>query len=641
LPAIFRFCFIAAPVCAGGLLAAATAIQAQSPTGATSIGFVDADVRLVVESVMGDILRLPFQIDPEVRGTVSFQSAAALPADQLLSALEAVLLPIDIIVVRQDGEYLVLPRNKARALIEPAQNGPTGGPDAPVSGDPGFASDTQTLQYIGVTQMVDLARDLIGSEIVTRNEERANSVRISGTGAERQAARDLIARFDVNNLADMRFAIWKLSDANANAVLDELNTIFAPPNNIFDGRVRLVALPRIGSIMAIAADQNDLDRMEPWVRRIEQGSGGKRNVYSYAIQNGRARDIAQSLQLVLGLESGNGTNQPTSDDDGDGEENKSSPPARNFGAKEGLRVVPNDVSNILLIYANGEEYTMVRRALDALDRAPAQVLIEATLAEVTLTDDLRYGLNFQALGNIGSSNLTVTNSNTNVGTPLSSFPGFSVSAISNTVAGVLNALQSKTNVQVLSAPKLQVLNNRPASLQVGDQVPIVTQQAQSVEGAGAPLVNTVELRDTGVILQVTPRINDNGSILMEISQEVSDVAPTTTSGINSPTIQQRRLTTTVVTQSGQMVVLGGLIRNRLTKEKAGIPGLSQIPVIGGLFGRKVAGGSRTELIILITPSIIRGADDVSNTVNAILDNLDLTRPLVGEADRRAVAPLKR
>ncbi len=470
-------------------------------------------------------------------------------------------------------------------------------------------------------------------------------MRVNGTASEKEAALDLIRRFDIPSLADMRFNILKLADANPNEVLDELNAIFAPPNNIFDGRVRLIPLPRIGSIMAIAADRNDLDRIEPWIRRVEQGSGGKRSIHTHTVQNGKARDIALSLQLVLGL-----NNEPNQYDEnqqnggnenGDVDQANISAPARNYGTREGLRIVPNDVSNILLIYANAEEYALVSKALEAIDRPSAQVLIEATLAEVTLNDELRYGINFQALGNIGSTNLNFANSTANTATPTSSFPGFAISAIGTSVTSVLNALQSKTNVRVLSAPKLQVLNNRPASLQVGDQVPIVTQQAQSVDGAGAPLINSVELRDTGVILQVTPRINDNGTVLLEISQEVSDVAPTTSSGINSPTIQQRRLTTTVVTQSGQMVVLGGLIRNRVTNGKSGIPGLSQLPIIGGLFGRKTNSGARTELVILITPSIIRGPEDVRNTVNAVIDNLDLTKPMIEEAEKRAVAKRKR
>jgi general secretion pathway protein D len=201
--------------------------------------------------------------------------------------------------------------------------------------------------------------------------------------------------------------------------------------------------------------------------------------------------------------------------------------------------------------------------LDKLDQPVAQVLIEATLAEVTLSNDLRYGVNFRAF----SGDATFANSGSGSGAPASIFPGFSVSVLGSTAQAVLNTLQSRTNVRVLSAPKLMVLNNQTATLQVGDQVPIIVQQAQSVAAPGAPIVNTVELRDTGVILKVTPRVNDSGTIILDIAQEVSDVSQTTSSGINSPTIQQRRIASTVATRSGQMIALGGLIRDSASRSR--------------------------------------------------------------------------
>lgn len=295
-----------------------------------------------------------------------------------------------------------------------------------------------------------------------------------------------------------------------------------------------------------------------------------------------------------------------------------------------LRIVPNIQNNSLLIYANGEEYQFIRDALDKLDQPVAQVLIEATLAEVTLNDDLQFGVNFSVL--TGSATQTnIVNSNNGTATPLSTFPGFSVSIIGSSASVILNQLESKTDVRVLSAPKLLTLNNEPATLQVGDQVPVITQQSQSVTASDAPIVNNIELRDTGVILQVTPRVNDSGTIILDISQEVSDVTPTTTSGINSPTIQQRRIASTVATRSGQMVALGGLIRNASSKTKSGIPILSQIPIIGGLFGQQKTTGKRTELIILITPTVIRTKEETDAMVDALLDGMELTTGLLNDA----------
>jgi len=224
-----------------------------------------------------------------------------------------------------------------------------------------------------------------------------------------------------------------------------------------------------------------------------------------------------------------------------------------------------------------------------------------------------------------SGNSTFTLSNTTSAVPTTSFPGFSYSYIGKSVDAVLNSLQSKTRVRVLSAPKLMVLNNQTATLQVGDQVPIVIQQSQSVSSPGAPIVNTVELHDTGVILKVTPRVNDSGTITLDIAQEVSDVQPTTTSGINSPTIAQRRLTSTIATRSGQMVALGGLIRENTTRGRQGIPVLSQIPVVGGAFGRHTTNRDRTELIILLTPIVMRSPAEAPTGATELLKQMDLLR----------------
>jgi general secretion pathway protein D len=172
----------------------------------------------------------------------------------------------------------------------------------------------------------------------------------------------------------------------------------------------------------------------------------------------------------------------------------------------------------------------------------------------------------------------------------------------------LDAVSGITKVNVISAPTLTVMDNRTAMLQVGDQVPIITQSAQSVATLGAPILNTVQMRDTGVILAVTPRVNDNGRVLLDIEQEVSNVARTTSSGIDSPTIQQRRIRTTVTVMDGEAVALGGLIQERDTVGKTQVPILGDIPMLGTAFRTKRDEIDRTELLIIIRPIVVR--DDV-------------------------------
>ena len=194
-----------------------------------------------------------------------------------------------------------------------------------------------------------------------------------------------------------------------------------------------------------------------------------------------------------------------------------------------------------MIRATPGDYREIESALKQLDILPLQVLIEATIAEVVLDDQLRYGVEWFFRTGDFQANFTSRQS----GLVRSSFPGFSALFANSDVRVVLNALEEVTDINVISSPQLLVLDNQTAQLQVGDQVPIATQSSTSVTDPEAPIVNTIEQRDTGVILSVTPRVNASGLVIMEIEEETSDVVETESSDIDSPTIRQRRVRSTV------------------------------------------------------------------------------------------------
>jgi len=622
-----------------------------------NLAFVDANIRRVADAILGAMLGVDYSVDPDVSGNITLRTSAPVTREQLIPLLEGALQSVDAVIIQEGGRYRVVARASARTKAPVARSG------ADTSSVAGYGSEILTLKYASAGEMAKLLEQFLGKEIVGGSNDALNQVIIIGGTAERQAARDLIARFDVDMLANMNFEIYKLDNTDAGSLVSELQRIFKGPYDIIGSRVRLVPLPRLHSLIVIAADRADFARIEPWIRRLDAGISGKRKLYTYRVQNGRARDLATALQQVLGTSTSQ--NPAANSPGGDaapagnaaaatsagmsggsaggaatsGDAKKSNTPVMaqetaesSYTSSSGVRVVPNEQTNSLLIFADGEEYDLVREVLQSIDQPVPQVLIEATLAEVTLNNDFQFGVDFSTL----TGKTSIASIGNGSGVPASTFPGLSVAYVGGTTRAILSTLQSKTNVRVLSAPKLIVLNNQTATLQVGDQVPIVTQQSQSVSAPGAPIVNNVELKDTGVILNVTPRVNDGGTVTLDITQEVSDVAETTTSGINSPTIQQRRIATTVSTRTGMMVALGGLIRERVSNTRSGIPLLSQIPVLGGVFGRTSRGGSRTELIILLTPTVIRAPEDVKGIVDQLINGLDAARPLVDRARRRQV-----
>ncbi|HYD68351.1 type II secretion system secretin GspD [Azospirillum sp.] len=302
------------------------------------------------------------------------------------------------------------------------------------------------------------------------------------------------------------------------------------------------------------------------------------------------------------------------------------PPPGSFAAEPApptpeVRVIADRDKNAIVIMATPRDYDMVQDALRRLDVAPFQVLVEATIAEVTLNDDLKYGVEW--FFKSGNHQLTLSDPRTGLVSPLA---GFSYLFDTANARVVLNALSAVTNVNVISSPHLLVLDNQSARLQVGDQVPIATQSAVSVLNPDSPIVNSITLKDTGVILEVRPRIGAGGRVFMEIYQEVSDVVPTRTSGIDSPTIQQRRVHSTVAVQDGQSVALGGLIRDGRNGGKSGVPILSDIPILGHLFSTTEERQQRTELLVMLTPRVIRSSAEAQEATDELRRRLRAIDP---------------
>jgi general secretion pathway protein D len=296
-----------------------------------------------------------------------------------------------------------------------------------------------------------------------------------------------------------------------------------------------------------------------------------------------------------------------------------------------VHIVADEKNNALVIFARPRDYKMIEAMIKRLDIVPLQVLIEATIAEVTLNDNLQFGL--QWFFSQASSKFELNTKGTGTATVitgadvLATFPGFNYVLGGGKAKVVLSALSEITHVDVVSAPHLLVLDHQTAGLQVGDQVPIVTESAQSVIAAGAPLVNSVQYLNTGVVLQVTPRVNSSGLIALDIDQQVSEPVATTSSTIQSPTISQRRIVTSVVVQDGETIALGGLILDNQTNDRSGIPVLSSIPVVGSLFRTDTRKYGRTELLVLLSPKIVRNAKEARDMTDELRDRMRLVKPL--------------
>ena len=607
-------------------------VKFQPKTGNIRLNFPSTDVRVVATATLGDIMHVPFSVSPDVTQPVTVVTPRPIARSSLVAFLEESLRNSGLALVPQNGGFLITP-------IATAKSSGAVGP-APV----GFSTEVVKLQFVSADEMRKLLDSVIPGT-VTSVDTTSNSIAISGTSGQRTSARDLLRQFDVNWLRNMSFAMLVPQRTDSRLIVPELDKLINAPDSPTKGLVRLISMDKLNGILAISAQPQYLEDVRRWVEILDrEGENSERRLFVYNVQNGRARDLARTLNAALGNGGGGAYNQnslavapgfddfrsqapsgtapavaataaaaaPASGSASVSEQNAKgtasaavSNTAGASGEMVSATITADETNNAIIIFGTPRQYAVIEDALRKLDVLPYQVLIEAAITEVSLTDSLRYGVqwNFQR----GDSNFAYTEGNTSA--PVRIFPGFSYFFGGNNLIATLNALEKRTNVKVISAPKLLVLNNQTAALQVGNEVPIATQSAVGVQNPDSPIVNSIEYRDTGVILKLTPRVNHSGLVLIDVAQEVSDVNPNTTSEINSPVFSTRRISTSIAVQDGQVIALGGLFRDSKSFGKNGIPILSRIPILGGLFGTHNNVGERTELLVILKPSVLRTIDD--------------------------------
>jgi general secretion pathway protein D len=410
-------------------------------------------------------------------------------------------------------------------------------------------------------------------------------------------------------------------------------------------------MEKLNGIIAVTQQKQYLEDVRRWVEILDrEGTSNEARLFIYRAQNSRAKDLVKTVNNTFGFGGGSDSSDQTDQNGpsgggmpGEGQQAQTRQPSPQqlrpgqpgagqdgtggAGGALKLRVSADEINNAVVVFGSAHDYAIVEDALRKLDVPPVQVMIEAAITEVGLNDDLRFGVQW----NFASGNATGALGEDSTSDPKTALPGFSFFYSNNdTISAALNALEARTTVKVVSAPKLMVLNNQTASLQVGDQVPVLTAQITPLNNntGGSPLTsNTVEYRDTGVILKITPRVNASGSVLLDVAQEVSDVASTKTGVNSSPTISTRRIATTVSVQDGQVIALGGLFRDNKSYGKSGLPYLSRIPVVGGLlFGNHNDIEKRTELIVLIKPHVLRTPDDVAAITEELRAKINSVEP---------------
>ena len=563
-----------------------------------TFAFQDADITLVVQEVLGAV-GAPYTIDPAINGTLTFRIDQRLTKDQLLAALEAVLGANGIAIVRNGDQLTVIPQGKAKSAAT-IRRGAEG------AGTAGYEVVAVPLSYAQPSEVARAMEAVATANTVLYSNDKLGLLLLAGSGQQLKSALETVKIFDQSAFQDSKIRWFELSQAQATTVATELERIVQGAGLV---GVAVVPLKRLNGVIVFGRSPESLEEIGKWVARLDTpGKESASSLWVYHPRNTSAEALARTLNGVMGYQSN--TERPSS---ADTNRSLDSPPASSspvvsstttsasFGTgDEEVRVGVDKDSNTLILFASPARWIQIQRILNEVDRQPRQILIEASILEVTLGKDFLFGVDWSVLSN----KLSISSVNNASGTVAPTFPGLSVTFLDNNIEAAVRALGSRTLVEVVSAPKIIALDNRTARLQVGDQVPVVVQSSQSTTSANAALINTVDYRSTGVILNVTPRVSGEDKLVLEVSQEVSSVAKTITSGIDSPTIQQRRFESTLVLHNGGVVALGGLISSTRTSSSSGVPGFKDIPGLGALFRSEGRNHSRTELIVLLSAKII-------------------------------------
>ena len=588
-----------------------------------NVNMIEVPVEQAVDALLRDTLGLSYLIAPGTAGTVTIRTASPLSRAALFDAFQTALEMNGFSVRRENDAYIISGQGGSmRRFLVGAQS-------------VGAANGVHVvpLEFIAAAEMQQILQPIAADVLqISPNIDR-NILLISGSRESVSAALDAVELFDVNVMKGKSVSRVELTSANPTAVAAELSVIFdTGPGGALYGVIEFIPNNVLGSILIISSNPQYARDAETWIQGYENAV----RTEIYELRNRSASDLANVLTALVAGESASAAPAPTTPTAAAGPLAPGAAPPVSQGA--GVTIVADETANAIIVHATSSKQREVSSLIKRLDDVADQVLIEAMIAEVQLNDSLNFGVRHF----FESGNFTTSFSGLVSGGTTALFPGANaLFSDGGTLTAAIDALSSITKVNIISAPSLLVLDNREAFLNIGDQVPVITQTSSSVTDPDAPIVNAVEYRDTGVILRVKPRVDNSGRVILDISQEVSDAVTTDTSEIDAPTIQQRTISTTVAMDDGQSLMLGGLIRQNDTNTRAKVPVIGDVPVLGAPFRRTETTNRRTELLVIITPRVVRNPDQARSITEEYKRKLFAPNSLMQRQHHNAGSTLQR
>lgn len=542
--------------------------------GEVSFNFDDADVFSVIQTIFGDVLKVNYIVDPRVKGRVNFRSVAPVAKEDVLPLMETILRLNGIGIVEEGGLYRIVPIGDMAK--EPASVG-IGRESESIRITGKALLQIVPINYIQSTEMVRILTPFLSSSAVIMDVPRSNHIVIIDTDANVKRLMQLVEIFDGENLKQTKpqVFVYPVQNGKAKDVAALLQQIFFGPRSA--AAVKTPAPLKTPSLQTPSQQQTTQQQAQ-----ASATTGGDTALLS---------DIA--------------------------------------------RIIPDEGTNSIVILSTPEDYALIAETIKKIDILPRQVVIEGLIARVDLTDNLSFGLSWSLNTDVNFSLKPFTRdfslggdvTSTPFGTDLDSSAGSGFTFVGSDPSGIvrakLSAALNDSKAKILASPHILVSDNREARIQVGSQIPLATSTTTTPIGGTAPTnttTSTVQYKDIGIILKVKPQVNDSGLISLEISQEVSSLGDNVKLADQQfASINKTETTTNLVAQDGETIIIGGLIREDITKSTDGIPLLSKIPILGLLFSNTTDNTTRTELIILLTPHVVKNQQEAGSVTSDYLN----------------------
>lgn len=645
------------------------AADADDAPGPIVLNVENGDIREIVRNLLGDALGEGFIIDPAVTGTVTVRTAKGIKRSDIVPTLEMLLRSVKAVLVKDGNYWRVLPESGANLGTVP--------PRAQLRPGRGSSVVILPVKYIGAKELERVMTPFAKapSTAAIRVDELRNLLFLSGTEAEIRNMLEIAEMFDVNLLAGMSFLLFPLESSDVKTVAADWEKIFPPTANPFAGLLRIVPIERMNAILLISPQRDMIVEARQWLERLDKGTdaGGGARLYVYFVQFGQAEKLQVILQQAITGRANPATPQATVAPGqtasnlispvspfpgqpiftpGNTPNNVAATAARPvvattagiavnsqaIGLARNATVIADKDRNALLIVGTPSEYAAIESAIKKLDTPPKQVAIEVQIAQIQLKGDLSFGLSGLFTGKLDSPANRLTSEN-GVGSLVAA--GFNYTWTGAAAKAALNTLQTSNQVRTIASPTLITLDNQVATFNSGQSISVVTGTTSTPSTTGNVTSNITQYIPTGVKLSVTPRVSGT-NVFLQIQQSISNAVPTST-GTN-PDIDDKSVSTSVMVPSGDTILMGGFIQDKGNRGTSGLPFVSTIPILGGLFGNQSWSGDRTELVMLITPRIMISVEETRAVVDDLrqqMSKIETLMPQLGTKELPASGDLRK